>query len=454
MFFVMKNHRFITGMLATCIIFGSCGSAGKNAEPPYSQQMVESQALRSFYNNKDDSQTITARWGYVPGLVANSVLKTYLQYPEKTEYYQTIKAYADHSLLPGDSVRAEPNNIDDLAAGKIFFTLWRVETEKGNLSDAARYKNAATWLRNNLKYKHRRISESKPGAGRFIHKAQYPDQIWLDGLYMGPALYAEWQHYFGAEEGETANMDSWTDIALQFEITHQYAWDAEKQLSYHAWAADPDDPSAFWAKKDDPHKGCSPEFWGRGMGWFFAALIDALEWMPQSHPHYQNLLDIAHQIAQGLVKYQDQTSGCWYQLLQYGDGKTADNIGDEVNGAVYNSCDRPNYVESSASSMFTYAYLKAIRLNLLDKTTFLPVALKAYQGLIDTFIREGEDGSLSIIQSCNSAGLGPARDPSRTGTVNYYLCGKDTFITQNEGKAIGPFIMASLEMELLKNGKQ
>lgn len=447
----MKVPFLSIAFLVTFILLGSCGSAEKNTDPPFSQQMVESQALRSFYTNKDEGQTITARWGYVPGLVANSVLKTFLQYPEKTEYYQTIKAYADHSLQSGDTVRAEPSNIDDLAAGKIFFTLWRIETEKGNLADAARYKNAATWLRNKLKYNHRRIDDSKPGAGRWIHKAIYPDQIWLDGLFMGPALYAEWQHYFGADEGEAVNMDSWTDIALQFEITHQFAWDAEKQLSYHAWAADPDESNAFWAKKDDPHKGCSSEFWGRGMGWFFAALIDVLEWMPKSHPHYPNLLDIANQIAKGLIKYQDQTSGCWYQLLQYDAGKTADNIGDIINGTVYNQCDRPNFLESSASSMFSYAYLKGIRLGILDKSTYMPFALKAYNGLLDTFITTEDDGSLNILSSCNSAGLGPARDLSRTGTVNYYLCGKDTFITQNEGKAIGPFIMASLEMELLKN---
>jgi unsaturated rhamnogalacturonyl hydrolase len=74
------------------------------------------------------------------------------------------------------------------------------------------------------------------------------------------------------------------------------------------------------------------------------------------------------------------------------------------------------------------------------------MAEKAYKGLIDTFIRKNEKG-ISIIQSCASAGLGPARDKSRTGTINYYLCGKDVRITQNEGKAIGPFIMASLEYE-------
>jgi len=438
----------VISIFGICILLGSCGNSGKNVESPYAQRMTESRALRTFLSNTKEEQLETADWDYVPGLVANAVLKVWMLYPEKTEYYQMVKRYADHNLQVGDTVKLRRNNIDDLAAGKIFFTLWRVETEKGNSADATRYKNAATFLRDLLKYKHLHIDTTKPAAGRFFHKAQYPDQLWLDGLYMGPALYAEWQHWFGNEEGDDDHADSWTDIALQFELTHHHSWNREKQLNYHVWAADPDEPSAFWANKEDPYKGCSPEFWGRGVGWYFAALVDVLEWMPPSHPHYLRLIEIINQVAQGLTKYQDQKSGCWYQLLQYDAGKSADNIGDDMNGTVYNRCDRHNYLESSASSMFTYAYLKGIRLGILDKTTYLPVAHKAYQGLLDTFIKTEDDGYLSIISSCASAGLGPARDLSRTGTINYYLCGKDTGVTKNEGKAIGSFIMASVEAEL------
>jgi unsaturated rhamnogalacturonyl hydrolase len=413
----------------------------------YSQKAIESLAMKTFLSNKKSEQLATASWDYVPGLVAFSVLKAWKQYPEKTEYYNLVKTYADHVLQGNDVVSVGESNIDDLAAGKIFFTLYETEMDKGNTADAVRYKNCVTYLRNKLKYDHKRIAAPKPGAGGFYHKAAYPNQMWLDGLYMGTAMYAGWQDCFGKEAGEQDNIASWSDIAAQFITIHRYTYDADKQLNYHAWSADPGDANSFWAKQSEPHLGCSPEFWGRGMGWYFAALVDVIELMPQSHPDYETLCGIVRQVAAGLAMYQDEVSGCWHQLLQYDAQKKASAEGDIVQGKTYNKCTSSNYLESSASSMFTYAYLKGIRTGVLEKNVYEPVALKAYGGLIDAFVRPQANGDISIIQSCASAGLGPSSNLSRCGTVNYYLCGSDVSITQNEGKAIGPFIMASLEYE-------
>lgn len=411
----------------------------------YSQKAVEKRALVSFFSNRTEQQLAKAHWDYVPGLVAFSVLKAWEQYPEKEEYYRVVKTYADHCLQGQDTISVGKSNIDDLAAGKIFFALYRNELKKGNTADAERYKKCATFLRNKLKFNHSRIETGKPGAGGFFHKAQYPNQMWLDGLYMGPAMYAGWQSAFGKEQSD--NYESWSDIAKQFKTLHQYTYDPQKQLNYHGWSADPTSEDSFWARKSGDFKGCSPEFWGRGMGWFFAALVDVIELMPKDHPDYKSLTVIVNQVAAGLARYQDKSSGVWYQLLQYDATTKADGKGDLIAGEAYNKGDKSNYLESSASSMFTYAYLKGIRLGVLDRKTYLPVSEKAYQGLLNNFIREGQNGELNIIQTCASAGLGPAKDKSRTGTINYYLCGKDVTVVQNEGKVIGPFILASLEYE-------
>ena len=126
--------------------------------------------------------------------------------------------------------------------------------------------------------------------------------------------------------------------------------------------------------------------------------------------------------------------------------KKADGKGDVVNGKTYNVGTASNYLEASCSSIFTYAFLKGIRLGLIDKRTYSATAEKAYQGLLKTFIRD-QEARVDIIQSCASAGLGPAGNPSRTGTINYYLCGPDVSVVKNEGKAIGTFILASVEHE-------
>lgn len=445
--------------LLAAVVFIGCFAVSVNKEKwqqneKWSQKMVESHGLKDFYTNRElHAQLSNTGWDYVTGLIAISVLKAWEQYPEKTAYYAAVKAFADRNInsdgtmitrSSGESALGA-SNIDDLAAGRIFFTLYKQELKTGNSKDAQRYKNAATLIRNKLKYEHSRIKKGLPGAGGFYHKAAYPSQMWLDGLYMGAPVYALWQSAFG-ETDEKENLQSWSDIASQFKILHKYTYNAGKQLNYHAWSAIPNDANSFWANKTEPYLGCSKEFWGRGMGWYFAALVDVLELMPKSHPDYATMRSIYNQVAAGLKRWQDKKSGVWYQLLQYDSTKRGDGKGDTVNGKIYNVGTSPNYLEASCSSIFTYSFLKGLRLGLLDKALYKPTAEKAYMGLLKTFISKHE-AELDIIQSCASAGLGPASNPSRTGTANYYLCGPDVAVVKNEGKAIGTFILASVEYE-------
>jgi unsaturated rhamnogalacturonyl hydrolase len=415
------------------------------ATTPWSQRMVEGHGIKDFYSNKTYKATLSASgWDYVTGLVANSVIKAWEMYPTKIEYYTAVKTMADKCITTGIAASLGTSNIDDLAAGKMFFSLYRKAIADGNATDAAKYKDAVSIIRNKLKLTHARIAAGLPGAGGFYHKASYPSQMWLDGLYMGPAVYAQWQAEFGKSDSAATNTASWSDIALQFKILNKYTYDSIKQLNYHAWAAIPTDANAFWSNQSAPYLGCSKEFWGRSMGWMFAALVDVLEQMPKDHPDYNEMVRICKQVASGLKRWQDAESGVWFQLLQYDASKLASAAGDPVTG--YNKGILPNYLESSCSSMFTYAFFKAARLGLIDGDVYYPVARKAYAGLLKTFITD-TGTSLSIGKSCASAGLGPSSNLTRSGTVNYYLCGSDVTITQNEGKAIGPFIMASLEYE-------
>ena len=427
-------------LIALLPVFISTGleAAPFRADSLYSKWIIDSR-MGDFRNKRKTEHFLTptsdrnVTWDYVPGLVAKAIIMAWEQYKDlawSDLYFKGIQDYADNIKMHlGES------NIDDLNAGKIFFELYRGAIEKGQADKAADYKAKITVCRNTLKEDHTRIGSHLPGTGGFWHKKQYVNQMWLDGLYMGPALYAEWQANFGHEAGEADNRESWDDIALQFDTIFKYTWDSEKKLNYHAWSAEPlNNASKFWA---DPVTGRSMEFWGRGVGWFFAALVDVLEFMPASHPAHARIVNYTNLVADGLKDWQDAASGCWYQLLQYD---------SSMKGTT---CDVSNYLESSASSMFTYAYLKGMRLGVLNKKTYRKMAIKAYKGLIDNFVVEEPDGKIKLIQSCESAGL----SGTRKGDPNYYLCGQDVPIhNDTEGKVLGPFIMASLEYEKLTKG--
>ncbi len=436
----MRKESIIFGILFVQLFFVfQVKSATFRTDSLYSKWIIDSR-MGDFRNKTTTQRFLTptttrnVTWDYVPGLVAKAIIKAYEQYKTDSRcayYFTGIQDYADNITMSlGQS------NIDDLNAGKIFFELYRIATEKGQTSKATTYKTKATTCRNTLKNNHYRIGGSNStvttnmGKNGFWHKASYVDEMWLDGLYMGPALYAEWQGNFGLELGTTDNTQSWDDIALQFDTIFKHTWDPVKKLNYHAWSAKPSNDT-YWANQTT---GTSAEFWGRGMGWFFAALVDVLEYMPSSHPGYTRLVGYVNQVADGLKARQDVSSGCWYQLLQY------DNT---LKGTT---CNIYNYLESSASSMFAYAYLKGMRLGVLDKAIYGSMSDKAYKGIISNFVvEESFPGKIKLIQSCTSAGLD---NTARKGDANYYLCGSDVGINNDtEGKVLGPFIMASLEYE-------
>ncbi len=369
-------------------------------------------------------------WDYVSGLVAKTILMYCSQYPEddlSAEAYEWCKTYADNAIDDnGNFYKFKQGSLDNIASGKVLLDIYSREASV-DAAGGERYRKAAEYLYNYLRYDYNRIS-LEDGRNGFIHKDSYPYQMWLDGLYMGAAFYAEYLAVFAPDDDE-----GWADIALQFTTIHRHTYDAEKSLNYHGWSANPSDPNSFWANTEGAFKGCSKEFWGRGMGWYAAALVDVLGLMPTSHPNYSDIAEIFSQVAEGICRWQDAESGVWYQLLQY------DNSFVSARG-------NHNYLEASASCMFTYALLKGMRLGLLNHEEFSSVALKAYNGLLDTFITENADG-VDIHHICRSAGLGPFYNFERNGSASYYLDGSDVNIVSNEGKGIGSFIMASLEYE-------
>jgi unsaturated rhamnogalacturonyl hydrolase len=221
--------------------------------------------------------------------------------------------------------------------------------------------------------------------------------------------------YAGRFEQDSAHK-AYNDIIHQFELTRQHHLDKETGLLYHGWD---ESKEQRWANAET---GTSPNFWSRAMGWYGMALVDVLDYLPEEYEERDRIISYLQNFAETIVKYQDET-GLWCQIL------------DKQNK-------EGNYLEASGSAMFTYTLAKGVRMGYLDKG-YLEYAQKAYQGILDNLISVEEDGIVNLNQVCAVAGLGG--DPYRDGSFEYYVNEK---IRLNDPKGTGPFILASLEMEI------
>lgn len=335
-------------------------------------------------------------WNYTQGLIAHSMIQLW-QKNGNEAFYNYAKAYADKMIDSKGVIsgyKSSDYNIDCVNSGKFLFDVY--EKTKDD-----RYLKAIHQMRDQLK------NQPRTSEGGFWHKQRYPHQMWLDGLYMGAPFLAQ----YASVMKDPAIFD---DVVKQFILVHKHTYNSEVGLNYHGWD---ESKQQKWA---DPKTGCSPNYWGRAEGWYAMALVDVLDFLPLDHPDRSKLLEILNQVASGIKKYQDQKTGLWYQVLDQGSRKG-------------------NYLEATASSMFTYALLKATRKGYISND-YKVIAVKAYDGILTNLIRNNADGTISLTKCCSVAGLGGK--PYRDGSYEYYI--KEP-VRADDPKGVGPFIMASLE---------
>lgn len=335
-------------------------------------------------------------FGYSQGLGGLAMLKMWKKTGDK-KYFDYVEQWADTIINNKGEIhlyKVETYNIDYINSGKVLFDVYKqTKNEK--------YRLAMDRLVDQMKH-HPRTLE-----GGFWHKLIYQHQIWLDGLYMGAPFLAEYATTFNKPE----LMD---DVLNQFLICAEHTYDAKTGLYYHGWD---ESKKQKWA---NPQTGQSPNFWGRSLGWWFMALVDVLDYIPQDHPKRTEIIRITKGLAETLTRYQDKT-GLWYQVVDKG-------------------AEKGNYLEASASSMFMYSYAKAVNKGYID-AKYTKVAEKAYNGLMDKLIVKNADGTLTLTKCCAVAGLGG--NPYRDGSFEYYV---NERIRDNDAKATGPFIMGCLEL--------
>ena len=402
------------------------------------------ESLEEYANKKN------MKLDYVAGLVGKATLEAsdyYVDFDWAKPWFKSAQAYAtDYNYSAQGQTKM---TLDNMNAAKMAFHI--INNSKWG-EDAAKTtaKNAIEAIITDLRYYNENyviggtksnVKEAtandvqKKMLGGWFHKYNYVDQVWCDGMYMGPALLAQLINYKNATNN--VSNDDWSLLTKQFSITWEQLRDSKTGLLYHGMTATP--TITDWSKDATPTSYHSGAFWGRANAWYMLALVDVLEVMPPSNTNYSVLKGYLENLATSIASYQN-ADGTWYQVLDQKD----------------NALDG-NYEESSCSALFTAAYLKALRLKLLESSKYETMAKKAYVALVNKFMAYDKDDNnkIQILGSCCSAGLGTNSNSLRDGSRSYYINGNDskavtgenTGYYYTEGKVLGGFIMAATEYE-------
>lgn len=392
-------------MKRTMLIAAVCFLAACSAPVErMSEKMVRSQMERCPQATYLDFNEGKFKWNYTPGLELKAFLDVWKAYGDGT-VLDYVKGWYDLAVNEDGSINTysvDKYSTDHICPGVALFTLYEATGEE-------KYRKAMDLLMTQIK------GQPRTSEGAFWHKAAYPHQLWLDGVYMSGPFYAGYAQRFleGAERKA-----AFEEIANEFLVAAEHTFDPATGLYRHAWD---ESRSMPWC---DPQTGQSKHCWGRALGWYCMALVDVLEIIDKDVEGRDRMVEILNGICTELPRWADPESGVWYQVL--------DQPGREG-----------NYLEATCSAMFAYTLLKGVRLGLLSPD-LKDCAIRTYRNVVDSFITIDEAGLISIEQCCAVGGLGGKQN--RMGDFEYYLSEP---VRANDSKGTGPFIWASLEMERL-----
>lgn len=335
-------------------------------------------------------------WNYIDGCMIKAILELYAITKEE-KYLTFADNFIDYFVQEDGSIKSydpEEYNIDNVNAGKTLFDLYK-------LTGKEKYRKAIDTIYGQV------VKQPRTKEGNFWHKLIYPNQVWLDGLYMGQPFYMQYE----VEYNDAKNC---RDSYEQFMNVHRLLRDEKTGLYYHAYDSSKE---MFWCDKET---GLSKNFWLRALGWYAMALIDTMDVMPSSMTEEKaNMNAIYKDLIDSMLKYQDE-SGMWYQVADKG----------EI---------APNYLETSGTAIFAYAIMKSVRMGYLPEEYF-QYGYKAFKGTCDKYLSE-ENGELQLDGICLVAGLGGKE--MRDGSFEYYMREP---VVKNEAKGVAPLILAYIEV--------
>lgn len=353
----------------------------------------------TVWNIEKVRQGKPASWNYIDGCMITALLAM-SEITGEAEYFDFAERFIDYFVREDGSIRSyepEKYNLDDINEGRVLFTLYEKTGKE-------KYRLAAEELQKQL------AMQPRTFEGNFWHKAIYPDQVWLDGIYMAQPFRALYEKELGAGD--------YSDILRQIETVHARMLDPKTGLYYHGYDAS---RTAFWA---DAVTGCSQNFWLRSIGWFSVALADLLEIVPAGVER-EKLAAIFVSLMESAAAFADEETGLYWQVVDQG-GREG------------------NYLETSGSSMLAYAMLKGARLGVLEKS-YAAKGEKTFRGIVDKYL-SFTDGDLNLGGICLVAGLGPENNRRRDGSYAYYISEP---VVENDAKGVAPFLLCYTEVKRL-----
>ena len=399
-----KNSKLLLSLLILISVFSSSLQIDTKIIDQYIEElMTKSTAEIPVWNIEKAKAGKKSGWDYIDGCMIMALLEIYNttndpKYLNFSDYYEDFRIRDDGSI---DGYKKEDWNLDNINGAKNLITLYTLTKKK-------KYRKAAAKIFQQI------VGQPRTSEGNFWHKAIYPNQVWLDGLYMALPYYMEYEVLYN----KSRNID---DIYNQFFNVYEIMRDKETGLYYHGYDST---KSIFWA---DEKTGLSQNFWLRSLGWYSMSLLDTLnKAKDRGSENWNKLQKIFIELCESMLKFQDE-SGMWWQVPNYPKrGK--------------------NYLETSGSAIYAYSLLKGYRTGILKDKKYRDAGKKAFEGICDKYLKN-KDGKLSLGGICLVAGLGPENKPNRDGSFDYYMSEQ---IVEDDAKGVGPFVLAYNEYRLLK----
>ncbi len=356
---------------------------------------------RPLWNIESINKGKKPSWNYIDGCMMSALYELYIITGE-SKYFNFVKNYIDYYVNEDGSIKnydKQKFNLDDVNEGRVLFDLYGATGDE-------KYKKAIFNLYDQLK------DQPRTNTGNFWHKKIYPNQIWLDGIYMAQPFYCRYLTAFGG--------CNYKDVLSQIENVHSIMYDEDEKLYYHGVDCS---KKAFWADE----KGLSKSFWLRSIGWFLVALADLCEFCHDKKT-VAKLGKILKEALVGISGYVDKKTGMLYQVVDC----------PEKEG---------NYPETSGSLMVSYALMKGARLGIVPKD-YGTIGKNIYEAVVDRYLKVSDSGDIELGGICLVAGLGPEDNLRRNGTYEYYISEP---VVKNDAKGVAPLVMCYAELKRFSN---